>query len=32
VAREVADRFDLKLDIRRPSAGGLEVELVVRFQ
>lgn len=26
VAREVADRFGLKLDLRRPGAGGFEVE------
>jgi signal transduction histidine kinase len=27
VAREVADRFKLRLDLKRPAAGGFEVEL-----
>jgi signal transduction histidine kinase len=27
VAQEVADRFKLKLDLKRPAAGGFEVEL-----
>jgi signal transduction histidine kinase len=27
IAREVADRFGLQLDLRRPSSGGFEVEL-----
>jgi signal transduction histidine kinase len=27
LAREVADRFGLQLDLRRPNAGGLEAEL-----
>ena len=26
VAREVADRFGLKLEMRRPGAGGFEIE------
>jgi signal transduction histidine kinase len=30
VAREVADRFGLQLELRRPSAGGFEVEFSVR--
>jgi signal transduction histidine kinase len=30
LAREVADRFGLQLEVRRPSAGGLEVELSTR--
>jgi signal transduction histidine kinase len=30
LAREVADRFGLMLDIRRPTAGGLEVEIATR--
>ena len=30
IAREVADRFGLQLDIRRPSTGGLEVEISTR--
>jgi len=30
VAREVADRFGLQLELRRPQAGGLEVEFAVR--
>jgi signal transduction histidine kinase len=30
VAREVADRFGLQLDIRQPSAGGMEVEFSPR--
>jgi signal transduction histidine kinase len=30
VAREVADRFGLQMDLRRPSEGGLEVEFTVR--
>lgn len=30
LAREVADRFGLRLDLRRPDAGGLEVELAPR--
>lgn len=30
VAREVADRFGLQLEIRRPQAGGLEAEFRVR--
>jgi len=30
VSREVADRFGLQLDLRRPSAGGFEVEFSVR--
>jgi signal transduction histidine kinase len=30
LAREIADRFDLQLDLRRPSAGGFEVELSTR--
>lgn len=30
LAREVADRFGLLLEIRRPTAGGLEVELSTR--
>jgi signal transduction histidine kinase len=30
VSREVADRFGLFMDIRRPSTGGLEVEFGVR--
>lgn len=27
IAREVTDRFGLKLDLRRPSSGGFEVEI-----
>jgi signal transduction histidine kinase len=30
LAREVADRFGLQLEIRRPTAGGLEVEMSTR--
>ena len=30
LAREIADRFGLQLEIRRPTAGGLEVELSTR--
>lgn len=30
LAREVADRFGLQLEIRRPTAGGLEVEISTR--
>ncbi len=30
LAREVADRFGLQLDLRRPNTGGLEAELKVR--
>jgi len=30
LAREVADRFALQLDLRRPNAGGFEAELTVR--
>jgi len=30
VSREVADRFGLQLELRRPSTGGLEVEFTVR--
>jgi signal transduction histidine kinase len=30
LAREVADRFGLQLDIRRPNTGGLEVEIATR--
>lgn len=30
VAREVADRFGLQLDLRRPATGGFEVEFSVR--
>jgi signal transduction histidine kinase len=27
LAREIADRFDMQLDLKRPGAGGIEVEL-----
>ncbi|HET9268740.1 MAG TPA: ATP-binding protein, partial [Vicinamibacterales bacterium] len=30
LAREVADRFGLQLDLRRPVSGGFEVELAPR--
>jgi signal transduction histidine kinase len=30
VAREVADRFGLKLDLRRPASGGFEAEIATR--
>jgi signal transduction histidine kinase len=30
VAREVTDRVGLQLELRRPSAGGFEVEFSVR--
>lgn len=30
VAREVADRFGMQLDLRRPSTGGLEAEFATR--
>lgn len=30
VAREVADRFGLQLDLRRPNAGGFEAEFTLR--
>ena len=30
LAREIADRFGLQLDIRRPMKGGLEVEFTTR--
>jgi signal transduction histidine kinase len=30
LAREIADRLGLQLDVRRPNAGGLEVEFSVR--
>jgi signal transduction histidine kinase len=30
VAREVADRFGMQFDLRRPSTGGLEAEFATR--
>jgi signal transduction histidine kinase len=30
LAREVADRFGMQLDLRRPTAGGFEVEIATR--
>lgn len=30
IAREVADRFGLKLDLRQPTSGGLEAEISTR--
>jgi signal transduction histidine kinase len=32
LAREVADRFGLQLDLRRPVSGGFEVELAPRTE
>jgi signal transduction histidine kinase len=32
LTREIADRFGLQLDLRRPTAGGFEAELATRIE